>query len=145
MDDEVAIPQNDEKMQIRMTEELIINLEIYIECMKENVLIYKNLTKYTFIQNREFILEYVNLEENILTTFDKLNNLKINSNQYKRIELLLIEFNIYWKDFQDEWCSELWEIYETILKKGRIKVIFHEQDTIKEEEREKMNKEVIIF
>ena len=89
MDEEMKLDK-ESKVNFKQTEEIIMNLEIYVECLEENVLIYKGLKNNTFTKKHEFLLEYIDLEDNILISFDKLNNLKIIPNQLKRIEILFL-------------------------------------------------------
>ncbi len=118
---------DNEKIEAKNVEEVIFNLEIYIECLRENVISFQNIKKHSFIEKHEFVLEYIGLEENILKMFDKLNTLKISKKHYKKTETILKEFAIYWKDFQDSWSPDLWEIYENIRTcEWRAKILFHD-------------------
>jgi hypothetical protein len=134
-------PQSNQKNAF-YTEELILNLDLNIDSLMTNVKAYKENPKLSICTKLEFMIEYTILEENILNTFDQLNSVKISSNQQKRIEVLLTQFNIYWKDFQDEWPQDLWSIYEKIRKKDK-KLIFPNLEYL--EEMEKSSKEVRIF
>lgn len=121
-------------------EELILNLDICVDSLKSNVISFKSNLNPTISHKLEFMFEYTILEENILNIFDKLNSIKISKNQQKRIEILLGEFNIYWKDFQDEWEEEFWRIYGKIRNKDK-KLIFPNLEYM--EELEKTNKEQV--
>jgi hypothetical protein len=100
-------------------EEIFSNLEIYIECLQENVSKFKNTHKPGYFGTQEFILEYVNLEEKILDIFDSLNTRKIDKKCRKQLENLVNEFNASWTDYQDTWTDVMWEIYENTKKKDK--------------------------
>lgn len=58
--------------------------------------------------------EYQNLENEILSEF-KNENLQAEEENLNKIEELVDEFNIYWKNYQDKWNQDYWQIYESLL------------------------------
>lgn len=57
--------------------------------------------------------EYQALENTILSEF-KNENLPIDLENPNKIEDLVDQFNIYWKNYQDKWTPNYWEIYESL-------------------------------
>lgn len=111
----------EEKINNIELEEQVINVEIYVECLVENVQKFKLINKPSFFIIQEFILEYINLEEKILNMFQQLDKRKLKRKHKNIIDNLLILFNSHWKDFQDSWDEQMWKIYEG-TKKNDIKV-----------------------
>lgn len=92
-------------------EELINDLDAYIDCLKditdnfsqtENVSVKMRTDVRLYIKNW-FFNDYINLEDNILSTFEKIKYL-----ENERINLLINKFNQYWTDYQDTWSEEYW-------------------------------------
>jgi hypothetical protein len=57
---------------------ILSNLEIYIELLQETVNKFKSIKKPKYFETKEFMLEYVNLEDKILDMFDTLVTKKVN-------------------------------------------------------------------
>jgi len=57
--------------------------------------------------------EYQILEDAILSEF-KNENLQIDEENPNKIEELVAQFNIYWKNYQDKWTQSYWQVYETL-------------------------------
>ena len=135
-----------DKFLFRLTEEVIMNLEIYIDYLQENVNLYKQLINPKFTKKHQFISEYIELEDNIINAFDRLNYLKILPNQEKRLGLILQNFNLYCKDFLLQWDVELWEIYENVRKKGlSLKINLNYDDEINMSNKDGLTKQVNYF
>ena len=115
------INEDDKTEEVGQTqvEEIFSNLEIYIECLQENVSKFKNTHKPGYFETQEFMLEYVNLEEKILDIFDSLNTRKVVFKCRRQLENLVNEFNASWTDYQDTWTDTMWEIYENTKKKDK--------------------------
>ena len=60
--------------------------------------------------------EYLILENAILSEF-KNENLEADAENPNKIEELVDQFNIYWKNYQDKWTPAYWEIYESLHDK----------------------------
>lgn len=60
--------------------------------------------------------EYQILENAILSEF-KNENMQTDPENQSRIEELVDQFNIYWKNYQDKWNPSYWEIYESLHEK----------------------------
>jgi len=60
--------------------------------------------------------EYQTLENAILLEF-KNKNLQTDPYILDRVEELVDKFNIYWKNYQDTWTQNYWEIYESLHEK----------------------------
>lgn len=60
--------------------------------------------------------KYQILETNILSAF-KTQNFQEEEKDENRIEELVDNFNIYWKNYQDKWNQKYWEVYESTHNK----------------------------
>jgi hypothetical protein len=110
-------------------DEIICSLEIYIECLDENSKIFQNFEHPSNIQMEEFLLEYVNLEDKVLFCFDRLRNFKIRNRHRNIIEDLIRTFNLCWKDYQDVWNSQMWEMYNKIRNEELLKLpLLYDED-----------------
>jgi hypothetical protein len=99
--------------------EILSNLEIYIELLQETVNKFKSIKKPKYFETKEFMLEYVNLEDKILDMFDTLVTKKVNKISKKQLENLVNQFNQCWGVYQDTWGDATWLIYENTKKKDK--------------------------
>jgi hypothetical protein len=103
-------------------EEIISTTEIYIECLEENSKKFQINRHPSSFQMEEFLLEYINLEDKVLFCFDRLRNFKIKQHQKKKLEDLITNFNLSWRDYQDNWSDRMWEMYNNIRNEERLKL-----------------------
>jgi hypothetical protein len=108
----------EETCQINI-DEILSNLEIYIELLQETVNKFKNIKKPKYFETKEFMLEYVTLEEKILDMFDSLVTKKVDKKSKKQLEILVNQFNQCWGIYQDTWGDATWLIYENTKKKDK--------------------------
>lgn len=95
-------------------DELINDLEDFIECLREITDTFNQVKNPNYEQREEvkeyykfqFFNDYINLEDNILSTFAK-----IKTSENERIANLITQFNNYWNDYQDTWSEEYWQIF----------------------------------
>ena len=100
--------------------EIILNLELYIQNLQEIINEFKKYEKHTFITQQDFFNEEFELEKNILNTFKVLLKEPISNEQNKKIENLYNFVQNFWKDFQNEWSEEMWKIYEKVNENYKI-------------------------
>lgn len=105
---------HNKSLTLQKIDEAIYNLEVYIECLRENSNSFKLIERPTIYDLEEFMLGYINLEDKVLHCFQNLNSMKMRSNQKSKIEDLIKPFNESWSEFQDKWNKQMWFMYESI-------------------------------
>lgn len=93
-------------------EDIIIELESYLDSIKKEVEDFKKISDVTHIKIKEvryfylFLIVYIELEDKILSHL-----LQMKADNYQNGEEFIDKFLPYWSEFQNEWNEELWDYY----------------------------------
>ena len=135
---ENIIDNDVEEIFAKNIDETIICLEIHIDILIENANIFRKINFPSFSEKQEFILEFINLETNILNAFKFLIKEKIDDKHNQKLKALVNEFKYNWQDFQDTWEDDLWSIYDIIIQNEKNII-----ENIYNTESENKNKSII--
>lgn len=93
-------------------EELISKLTILVKKLQMSVSFHKTLDSI----DEDFLIEYINYEDQILSIYEKLKHIKIVLSKEKEM-IIKKNFNIFkvnWKDYQDQWNEDIWKKYDEL-------------------------------
>lgn len=93
-------------------EELISKLTVLVKKLQMSVSFHKTLDSI----DENFLIEYINYEDQILSVYEKL---KHNKNVISKEKEMIIKQNLNifkknWKDYQDQWTENIWKKYEEL-------------------------------
>jgi len=95
---------------ITSDEDKLEEFESCVILIEERVIEFKNNKNVTEEILNEFMSEYIDLEDKILTYIDKLSH--VNGIDEVKMDQLIKKFNTYWELYQNDWPENYWDTYD---------------------------------